>query len=219
MILHTNRVSKYAIRNAKYVIRNAYCVSGINHLSFLWAFLFIFLLIGCSSEKQKNDGSNAQLAAEPLERVDPYSAPLYPAKQKAQAQDFTIDLINGGAFQLSEHQGQVVLMNIWATWCAPCHDETPDFVELYNEYKDEGLLILGVSIDEQGKSVVEPFMEKYDVNYPTVIDDGTIMDKYGPTMGIPTTYIIDKQGDLRYFAVGALTRKELEPKLVKLLNE
>lgn len=219
MILHTNRVSNYTIRNMKYVIRNAYCVSGINHLSFLWAFLFIFLLIGCSSEKQKNDGSNAQLAAEPLERVDPYSAPLYPAKQKAQAQDFTVSLINGDSFQLSNYQGEVVLVNIWATWCAPCHDETPDFVELYNEYKDEGLLILGVSIDEQGKSVVEPFMEKYDVNYPTVIDDGTIMDKYGPTMGIPTTYIIDKQGDLRYFAVGALTRKELEPKLVKLLNE
>ncbi|MDX1619039.1 MAG: hypothetical protein R3224_09655, partial [Balneolaceae bacterium] len=63
------------------------------------------------------------------------------------------------------------------------------------------------------------FMEKFDVTYPMVIDDGTIMEKYGPTMGIPTTYIIDKQGDLRYFAVGALTNKELEPRLKELLQE
>jgi len=62
-------------------------------------------------------------------------------------------------------------------------------------------------------------MEKYKVNYPMVIDDGRIMDKYGPTMGMPTTYIIGKGGDLEYFAVGALTKKELEPRLQKLLDE
>lgn len=176
-------------------------------------------ILGCSSENKNTQGNTAQLSSEPLERVDPYSAPLYPAKQEAKAQDFKVDLYNGESFQLSNQQGKIVLMNIWATWCAPCHDETPDFVDLYNQYKDQGLVILGVSIDEQGKSVVQPFMEKYEVNYPMVIDDGSIMDKYGPTMGIPTTYIIDKKGNLKYFAVGALTKKELEPKIVKLLNQ
>lgn len=181
--------------------------------------LCLLLLTGCSSTDKKNETGNTRLASEPLEQVDPYSAPLYPAKQEAKAQDFTADLLNGDTFQLSAQQGKVVIMNIWATWCAPCHDETPDFVDLYNQYKDRGLVILGVSIDEQGKSVVEPFMEKYSVNYPMVIDDGTIMDKYGPTMGIPTTYVINKKGNLQYFAVGALTQKELEPKIVKLLNQ
>lgn len=187
-------------------------------LSFL-VVLSLMLLISCSSEDKNDKTGNTRLASEPLEQADPYSAPLYPAKQEAKAQDFTADLLNGDSFQLSAQQGKVVIMNIWATWCAPCHDETPDFVDLYNQYKDQGLVILGVSIDEQGKSVVEPFMEKYNVNYPMVIDDGTIMDKYGPTMGIPTTYIINKKGNLQYFAVGALTQKELEPKIVKLLNE
>lgn len=181
--------------------------------------LSCLLIIGCSSENKNAKGENPQLSSEPLERTDPYSNPLYPAKQEAKAQDFTIDLLSGESFQLSKQKGKVVIMNIWATWCAPCHDETPDFVDLYDKYKDQGLVILGVSIDEQGKSVVQPFMEKYNVNYPMVIDDGSIMDKYGPTMGIPTTYIINKKGNLQYFAVGALTQKELEPKLVKLLNE
>lgn len=179
-------------------------------------FLFLFLasihLVSCSSESK-------QPRTQSLEQLDPYSVALYEAKREAKAQDFTVDLLNGGSFTLSQQQGKVVLMNIWATWCAPCHDETPDFVDLYNKYQDQGLVILGVSIDEQGKSVVEPFMEKYEVNYPMFIDDGTIMDKYGPTMGVPTSYVIDKQGNLEYFATGALTKKELEPRLVKLLNE
>jgi len=190
----------------------------MNKNAYLLTFLLAFMLISCNSE-QRDAESQAQMAGEPLEQIDPYSAPLYPAKQKAQAQDFTAELTTGESFRLSEQQGKVVLMNIWATWCAPCHDETPDFVDLYNNYRDEGLVVLGVSIDEQGKSVVEPFMEKYSVNYPMIIDDGSVMDKYGPTMGIPTSYIIDREGNLRYFAVGALTQKELEPKLRRLLSE
>lgn len=174
--------------------------------------LLIVWVIGCSSSSKNSK------ATESLPQLDPYSVPLYAAATEAKAQDFTVTLVNGEQFTLSEQKGKVVLLNIWATWCAPCHTETPEFVELYSEYKDEGLQILGVSIDKQGKAVVRPFMEKYDVNYPMVIDDGTIMDKYGPTMGIPTTYIIGQDGNLKYFAVGALTRKELEPRLKKLLE-
>lgn len=195
----------------------------MNNKSYSILLLGFLIILGCSSEKKKANSntqvSDTGVASEPVERLDPYSATLYPAQKEAKAQDFTVTLLNGDSFTLSEQQGKVVIMNIWATWCAPCHDETPDFVDLYNEYKDEGLVILGVSIDEQGKSVVKPFMEKYDVNYPMFIDDGSIMDKYGPTMGIPTTYIVNKKGNLQYFAVGALTQKELEPRINRLLNE
>ena len=188
---------------------------------YLLVIIGVLIFLGCSSE---NNNANTEVkddgvSSEPVQQLDPYSATLYPAKKEAKAQDFTVNLLGGESFKLSEQQGKVVIMNIWATWCAPCHDETPDFVDLYNQYKDQGLVILGVSIDEQGKSVVRPFMEKYDVNYPMVIDDGSIMDKYGPTMGIPTTYIINKKGNLQYFAVGALTQKELEPRINTLLNE
>lgn len=182
---------------------------------FLWILVVVVLFgWGCSSE-----GSGSSEPTKPVERIDPASAALYPAENYAEAEDFEVSLLDGTSFRLSEQQGKVVVMNIWATWCAPCHEETPDLVELYTSYRDDGLEILGVSIDEQGESVVRPFMNDYDVNYPMVIDDGSIMDKYGPTMGIPTTYIIGKQGELRYFAVGAVTNKELEPRLKELLEE
>ncbi|NGP88935.1 TlpA family protein disulfide reductase [Aliifodinibius halophilus] len=172
------------------------------------------LLTACNTDSEEKKSE----PKEPLEQLDPYSATMYPAQAEAKAKDFTVTLVNGESFQLSKHRGKVVMLNIWATWCPPCEEETPDFVDLYNKYKDDGLLVLGVSIDEQGESVVKPFMEKYDVNYPMVIDDGTIMDKYGPTMGVPTTYVIGPEGNLQYFAVGALTKKELEPRLQKLLG-
>lgn len=181
-------------------------------------------LFGCSSDRQPgpDDASAAsgqQLSSEPAQRLDPYSSPLYAAQKVAPAQDFTAQLLNGETFQLSDQKGKVVLLNIWAEWCSPCHDETPEFVDLYNKYKEQGLVILGISIDERGKSVVQPFVEKYNVTYPMIIDDGSIMDKYGPTMGIPTSYIIDKKGNLRYFAVGPLTLKELTPRIEDLLEE
>lgn len=171
-------------------------------------------LAGCSSEN-----SSKSRATKPAEQLDPQSAVLYPAQKKAEAKNFTVELISGEEFQLSNHKGDVVLLNIWATWCAPCVEEIPHFVDLYSTYRDKGLEILGVSVDKQGPGVVVPFIKKHEVNYPVVIDDGTIMDKYGPTMGIPTTYVIGKEGDLRYFAVGALTKKELEPRIQKLLAE
>lgn len=159
-------------------------------------------------------------ATEPMERLDPNSVPLYPAQRESKAPDFTVNLVDGEPFTLSEQRGKVVLINIWATWCAPCHTETPHFVDLYEEYGEEGLLILGVSLDERGMSTVKPFMERYGVQYPIVIDkNDKVMDKYGPTMAIPTSYIIGKEGHIRYFATGAVTRAELEPRLRKLLSE
>jgi peroxiredoxin len=180
-------------------------------------YLFLVLMLclgGCSSEN--NSKSNA---TKPAEQLDPQSAQLYPAQKKTEAKNFSVELISGENFQLSDHRGKVVLLNIWATWCGPCIEEIPHFVDLYSTYRDKSFVILGVSVDKQGPGVVVPFIEKHEVNYPVVIDNGTIMDKYGPTMGIPTTYVIGKEGDLRYFAVGALTKKELEPRIQKLLAE
>lgn len=186
---------------------------------FIWNLLLPLLLImlvmaGCSS-----DDKQQQNFTKPLEQLDPSSAQLYPAQREAKARDFEVTLLNDENFRLSDYEGQVVLLNIWATWCAPCREETPDLQELYEKYKDEGFMILGVSIDEQGESEVRPFIEKYEVSYPIVIDKGEIMDKYGPTMGIPTTYVINQQGNLEYFAVGALTNIELEPRIKTLLSE
>ncbi len=184
------------------------------------ASLLIFTACGAKQNNTPQQQAQSKSTTEPVKRLDPASAPLYPAQKEAQPTDFEVDLLSGETFRLSNQKGKVVLMNIWATWCAPCREETPELVDLYEKYKDEGYVTLGVSIDEQGESVVRPFMEEYDVTYPMYIDtDGTVMEKYGPTMGIPTTYIIGRQGNLRYFAVGAVTKKELEPRIKELLAE
>lgn len=181
--------------------------------------LFAFLT-ACGVEQNESPQQMQNSETERVDRLDPYSAPLHRAQQEAPATDFEVTLLSGETFRLSDQKGKVVLMNIWATWCPPCRDETPDLVDVYEKYKDEGYVTLGVSIDEQGESVVRPFMKEYDVTYPMYIDtDGTVMEKYGPTMGIPTTYIIGRQGNLRYFAVGAVTKKELEPRIKELLAE
>lgn len=184
------------------------------------AMLLFLTACGNNQDESQRQEPSGQAKTQTVEQLDPTSAPLHKAQKEAQATDFEVTLLSGESFRLSNQKGKVVLMNIWATWCAPCRDETPDLVDLYNKYKDQGYVTLGVSIDEQGESVVRPFMEEYEVTYPMYIDtDGTVMEKYGPTMGIPTTYIIGRQGNLRYFAVGALTNKELEPRIKELLAE
>lgn len=195
-------------------------------MKYLIFFGLVTFLTACGADLKQNRSSQEQVqndenkTPQHVERLDPYSAPLYRAQKEAPATDFKVTLLSGETFRLSEQKGKVVLMNIWATWCPPCRDETPDLVDLYEKYKDQGYVTLGVSIDEQGESVVRPFMEEFNVTYPMYIDtDGSVLGKYGPTMGIPTTYIIGRKGNLRYFAVGALTKKELEPRIKELLEE
>jgi peroxiredoxin len=180
------------------------------------AVIFLLSLTGCSSKKKTPNKSAESKNNLPH---DPYSASLHAASKRIKAPDFTAKLLNGKIFHLSSHRGEVVLLNIWATWCAPCREETPELVNLYKKYKNKEVEFLGISVDKQGESVVRPFVDKYDIPYPITIDDGHIMKKYGPVTGYPTTYIIGPKGDLRYFAAGAVTEKEVRPRLDKLLGE
>ncbi|MDZ7681191.1 MAG: TlpA disulfide reductase family protein [Fodinibius sp.] len=119
--------------------------------------LALLVVVGCSS----NDGGDQSSSkSQPLEQLDPASAQLYPAQKEAKARDFEVTLMNGESFSLSEHRGNVIVLNIWATWCAPCLEEIPDFVDLYEKYRGDGLTVLGVSIDKRGEAAVKPFVDK-----------------------------------------------------------
>lgn len=132
------------------------------------------------------------------------------------APDFTLKNRDGTPFTLSEHEGEVVVLNIWATWCPPCRKEIPDFIDIQNEMRDDDVLFVGVSVDKEGWQVVRPFAKKYEINYPIVVDDGTIRQKYGPFRGIPTTFIINKKGKVEYVAPGMISKQKLQPILKKL---
>ena len=110
------------------------------------------------------------------------------------APDFTFPDLNGKMVSLADFRGKVVFLNIWATWCLSCVEEMPSMEKLYQEMRGEDFEILAVSIDVQGAKIVTPFMEKYKLSFPALIDShGRIKSLY-QTTGVPETFIIDKEG-------------------------
>ncbi len=127
------------------------------------------------------------------------------------APDFTFSGIDGKKVSLSDTRGKVVLVNIWATWCTSCVDEMPSMEKLYQKLKGEYFEILAVSIDSLGVKAVVPFMKKFKLTFPALIDSaGTIRQDYGIT-GVPESFIIDKNGILVKKIIGPLdwTRPEV----------
>ena len=119
------------------------------------------------------------------------------------APSFALPGLDGKIVHLSDHRGKVVLVNIWATWCRPCVDEMPSLEKLYQEFKDRDFEILAVSIDADGTGAVVPFMLKYKLTFPALIDsEGSIRESYRVT-GVPESFIIDQQGILVKKIIGA----------------
>jgi len=128
--------------------------------------------------------------------------------------DFTLKRMNGDTFTLSEHEGEIIVLNFWATWCGPCRKEMPRFIELQEEMAGQDVQFVGIAIDEAGWDVIRPFAKKLDVNYPIVWDEGfDITKKYGPLRGIPTTFIINKEGELAHTAAGVINKWKLKSTL------
>ncbi len=129
------------------------------------------------------------------------------------APDFTLTDLSGKTIKLSDYRGKVLFLNFWATWCPPCRAEIPDFIEAYSQESANGLEILGISLDTRGKEVVRAFVEKYEINYPVVLESRQKTDKivndYQPGEYIPATIIIDKSGRIRHKEVGAIDKETL----------
>ncbi len=110
------------------------------------------------------------------------------------APNFTLPDLNGKMVSLTDYKGNVVLLNIWATWCPPCVEEMPSMEKLHQELKDESFEILAVSIDVSGAEAVIPFMKKHKLGFSALTDTtGAIKNLY-QTIGVPESFIIDKDG-------------------------
>lgn len=125
------------------------------------------------------------------------------------APDFEMKTLEGETFELAEHRGDVVVVNFWATWCAPCVQEIPVFIEMQRKFGDDGLQFVGVSLDKQGFEVVRPFAEKMQINYPLVVDDGSLAKEFGGLQGVPTTYVVDTNGEIQHRIEGITTEQHL----------
>jgi len=130
----------------------------------------------------------------------------------------TFKNLDGADVRLAQYQGTVVLVNFWATWCDPCYVEIPWLIEMQQKYAAKGFTILGVSMDEEGKSAVVPFLakERFDVNgqklpmnYPIVIGNDDIADKFGGLLGYPTSFLISRDGKIVKKVQGLVSYEEL----------
>jgi thiol-disulfide isomerase/thioredoxin len=121
-------------------------------------------------------------------------------------------------FNLAEHRGRPVVINFWATWCEPCRVEVPGFVDLQEEFGDD-VVFVGVSMDDGGFDTIRPFARQFAVNYPMVMDRNRLFAEYGGGGTIPTTYVVDANGQVRAVHRGIITKRSLRPALQQLVEE
>jgi thiol-disulfide isomerase/thioredoxin len=141
--------------------------------------------------------------------------------ERKPAGPFTGDLIGGGTTSLSAYRGKVVVLNFWASWCAPCRIESPQLDIVYRRMKAKGVDFVGVDTKDV-KSNAQAFVKDFDISYPIVYDErGEIAVRLGnlPARGLPFTVLIDKTGEVAAVYVGQLTAKDLQGPLDKLAAE
>ncbi len=125
---------------------------------------------------------------------------------------------NKQRIDLAAYRGKVVLLNFWATWCAPCQIEMPHFADWQTRYGPDGLQIIGVSLDDDSSPVTE-LLRKRPVNYPIVMGDEQIGTDYGGILGLPVTFLIDRHGNIAARYKGETNLDALERDLQRLLRE
>ncbi|MEW6455402.1 MAG: TlpA disulfide reductase family protein [Acidobacteriota bacterium] len=136
------------------------------------------------------------------------------------AMDFTLSDVEGNKFTLSQFNGNVVILNFFATWCKFCRMEIPHLVELYNQYKDKGLTVISISVDRNPHEVLKPFIQSYSINFPVLIGEENVVNEYfGGNQGIPFNVVIDKNGYIRKTYVGVREKSVFENDLKELSEE
>jgi peroxiredoxin len=143
-------------------------------------------------------------------------APEIRPEQGYLAPDFALPSLDGQTVRLSDLRGKAVLLNFWATWCSPCRQEMPTIEKVYQDSKSRGLAILAVSLDAGSKSVVKSFMQELKLEFPVLLDPEMEVLRIYRMVGIPASFLIDKQGIIRHREVGY--RNWTDPESRRLLE-
>lgn len=135
------------------------------------------------------------------------------------APDFMLPTLDGSRRSLSDYRGQVVLINVWATWCPSCVRETPRLQRLYEQYRKEGFVLLGINTTFQDqRKDIETFVRDHGLTFPVLLDEtGDVGDTYGARL-IPTSYLIDRDGRIVYTKVGEIDEAQLKEQIAALLK-
>jgi peroxiredoxin len=132
--------------------------------------------------------------------------------------DFTLRDVAGNDVKLADYLGRVIVLDFWATWCAPCRVAIPDLVELYERYRDQGFVVLGISVNDP-VARLEPFVQEHRMSYPVLIGDGRydVQEAFGPLVGFPTSFVITRDGTICRRHTGVAPKAALERAIASLL--
>lgn len=163
-------------------------------------------VLSCGKEEQK-------------EVVDTYNISDKNILDDRKAPGFTLKSTSGENISLANYAGKVVIIDFWATWCGPCRIGIPDLVEIQNEYKDQ-VVIIGISLDQDNtKRNIIPFMQEFKINYPVVYGTRQVVLDYGNIQAIPTTFIIDPQGNIVDRYIGLAPKSYYVEKIKSLIKK
>jgi thiol-disulfide isomerase/thioredoxin len=190
----------------------------IKYLNYFLALLLAVGLAGLAGCRSRGAGAGA---------VDEDGRPTNSGKDLPNEPDVTFKDLQGKDVSLSSFKGKVVVVNFWATWCEPCRVEIPWMIDFQQKLGDKGFTLLGVAMDDEGKSVVEPFVQKtqFDVdghnmtmNYPIVLGNDDLAAKFGGLIGLPTSVVISRDGKVAKRFIGLASRDQLEKTIQGLLQ-
>lgn len=132
--------------------------------------------------------------------------------------DFTLRDTTGNEVRLADYKGHVIVLDFWATWCAPCRVAIPDLVGLYERYRDRGFVVLGVSVNDP-VTRLEPFVRELRISYPVLIGEARydVQEAFGPLVGFPTSFVIARDGSICRQHTGLAAKGDLERVIASLL--
>jgi len=169
------------------------------------------LILSCTTDKANSSDKK------PVEQKTSRSTATSQSDQYVAAPDFALEDLDGDVVRLSDHKGKVVFLNFWATWCPPCRAEIPYFIELVEQYGDDGFEVIGVDLDPRDFSKVQAFVDQYGINYPVLYDTKGVSGLYGGIQSIPTTFVINRDGKVVEQIVGSRPKNVFESIIKKWL--
>ena len=141
-----------------------------------------------------------------------------PVRMEDEAPNFTLETTDGDTVSLSDYAGKVVLLDFWDTWCPPCKKGIPELIELYEEYKDEGFVVIGMALGRMGEKAVEEYTETHNITYPVVHTTDEVVNSFGSIEAIPTAFLVNREGNIVKKYVGLRPKTEFINDITPLLN-